>query len=238
MSDTSQINIEVADSLYFSDASIGDLVRLRKSTEDHFVERKTFGDWKKDALKTIVAFANSLPIAQPGYLFIGVRDNGDVEAQNPNLDTIQKNLADLLKNIYPRVPYIAKAMSEDGNQYLVIIVHGSEDRPHFSGPSFVREGSTTVDASEEHYKQLIAQRQSKVRELLAWKGRSVLVETITPRNVGNPAIHRFAATIVDCNEFFVTVETRDAMSFLRSYTLSSIELNFDHEGKQLKLERR
>jgi hypothetical protein len=50
-----------------------DLARLRKSAENHFVERKSFGDWKKDVVKTLVAFANSLPIGQPGFLFIGLR---------------------------------------------------------------------------------------------------------------------------------------------------------------------
>ena len=55
------------------------LLRLRRF-EDNFVERKTASD-KKDWLKTIVAFANSTPTGQTATLFIGVTDDGEIEAQ-------------------------------------------------------------------------------------------------------------------------------------------------------------
>ncbi len=61
------------------------LVRLT-AFEDAFVERKTTGD-SKDWLKTVVAFANSLPVGDPAILFIGVRENGEIEG-NCNLDRI------------------------------------------------------------------------------------------------------------------------------------------------------
>lgn len=73
------IENRLSDSLRLDD---DDIVRLRRSSEDHFVERKSFGDWKNDAVRTVVAFANSLPIGQAGYFFIGVKDNGEVERTN------------------------------------------------------------------------------------------------------------------------------------------------------------
>jgi predicted HTH transcriptional regulator len=132
------INLELSESLRLDDL---DLDRLRTSSEDHFVERKSFGNWKKDAVKTLVAFANSLPIGQAGFLIIGVKDDGEVEATNQGLDKIQHTLAELLQPVYPRLTYYVKALRDGERHYLVVIIYGSALRPHFSGPSFVREGS-------------------------------------------------------------------------------------------------
>src|SRR5580658_3012702 len=172
-----------------NDLNDGDIARLRRSAEDHFVERKTFGDWRKDAVKTVVAFANSLPIGQPGFLFIGVKNNGEVEDGDSNIEGIQTKLADLLKRIYPRVPYIAKALYEHGRAYLAVVVRGSEFRPHFAGPSYVRDGSRSIEASEAHYELLIAERRSKVREILKWKDRMVWVDQ--RRRTQNGTLHSF-----------------------------------------------
>jgi hypothetical protein len=57
--------------------------------ENHFVERKTTGD-KKDWIKTVAAFANSAPDGYPCVLYLGVKDNGDIETPQANLDTLQK----------------------------------------------------------------------------------------------------------------------------------------------------
>lgn len=56
-----------------------DLIRRLRATEDAFVERKTVGDDKYDWLKTAVAFANTAPIDYPCVLYIGVKNNGDIE---------------------------------------------------------------------------------------------------------------------------------------------------------------
>jgi hypothetical protein len=225
------LNIFVSDSLRLTD---DDILRRRISPEDHFVERKSFGDWKKDALKTVVAFANSLPIGQPGYLFIGVRDNGEVERAEPNLDKIQKSFADELSAVYPRIPYTAKALSENGSSYLVIIVTGSENRPHFAGPSYIREGSQTKAASEEQYRILISDRQGKVRELRQWIGKAVTLETIRARNapLGPNRAHAFAV-LTDCNQFYVTLGGPD---FKRSIPMERVGISWDHNRNHLKLE--
>jgi predicted HTH transcriptional regulator len=59
--------------------SDADLLSKLKNCEDAFVERKTAAD-NKDWLKTVVAFANSTPIGYPAVLFIGVKDEGTIEA--------------------------------------------------------------------------------------------------------------------------------------------------------------
>jgi hypothetical protein len=52
-------------STFSSDAEI--LKRLRAG-EDSFVKRKSVGDWKIDAVKTCVAFANSCPLGGPSAM--------------------------------------------------------------------------------------------------------------------------------------------------------------------------
>ena len=59
--------------------------------EDHMVERKTVADMN-DALKTVVAFANSAPIGYPCVLYIGVRDDGSFETKFQDFDKLQKQL--------------------------------------------------------------------------------------------------------------------------------------------------
>jgi len=62
------------------------LLSRMRNFEDHFVERKTSGN-SKDWIKTVVGFANSAPDGYPCVLFIGVKDNGDIETPQVNLDS-------------------------------------------------------------------------------------------------------------------------------------------------------
>jgi hypothetical protein len=216
------IALEISDSLRLDD---GDIERLRKSTEDHFVERKSFGDWRKDSVKTLVAFANSLPIGRPGFFFIGVKDNGEVEAREHNLDQIQRTLAAQLQPVYPRLTYTVKGLREGERNYLVVIIHGSAQRPHFSGPSFVREGSQTKEASDAQYRALIAERSSRVYEMRKWIGREVSYAILG----GNT----LTMGLVDCNEFFFTF--REASGRVASLPIERVQLSHDHDANRLKL---
>jgi hypothetical protein len=231
-SEVQPLDIRVSDSLRLDD---DDLVRLRRSSEDHFVERKSFGDWKKDAARTTVAFANSLPIGQPGFFFIGVKDNGDVERTHHDLDKIQKTLADELKLVYPRIPYVAKALSEDGCQYLVVIIHGSEGRPHFAAPSYIREGSQSKEASEQQYELLIAERQSKVREIRKYLNKVIFVQQ-GASSAGRTLRAEGTWTLLDCNAFYVTVCLSNDSQTRRSFPIERISICIDHKRNTLQLE--
>jgi len=73
-----------------------------KNFEDHLVERKTIKD-EKDWKKTAVAFAGSVPIGLPAVLYIGVRNNGEIETPQPNLDEAQKRFNAQMGKVYPRI---------------------------------------------------------------------------------------------------------------------------------------
>ncbi|MGA9462275.1 MAG: ATP-binding protein [Terracidiphilus sp.] len=80
-----------------AELSEADLLARMKNFEDHFVERKVCSD-SKDWLKTVVAFANSAPIDYPCILYIGVRDIGEIEDKQSNLDSVQKTLNRILQD--------------------------------------------------------------------------------------------------------------------------------------------
>lgn len=151
-----------------------DLLLRLTNYEYHFVERKTGGD-SRDWLKTGVGFANSAPIGYPAVLYIGVKDGGAVE-DSVNLDSLQKTFGKKLEDAYPPIYYMTKVLAKDGKQFLAIIVPGSEDRPHFAGPSYIRAGSETKIASEPQFQELITQRQSKAYEILKWKDKQATVD--------------------------------------------------------------
>src|SRR6202041_473226 len=117
-----------------------DLLARMRNFEDHLVERKTVKDerdWKKPA----VAFANSVPVGLPAVLYLGVRDTGEIEAPQQNLDEAQKKFNRQMGRVYPRIAYVPKIIAENGRQALALIIPGSDLRPHFAGLSYVRRGS-------------------------------------------------------------------------------------------------
>jgi predicted HTH transcriptional regulator len=157
--------------LQMSDADL--LARLR-NCEDQFVERKTVGDLK-DCLKTVFAFAKSAPIGMPCVLYVGVKDDGQFEDRRHDFDCVQKSLNRLLQNIYPRAAYFPKLRRDQNGFALAVIVPGSELRPHFSGPSYIRVGSESIEASQREFDALIAMRSGKVYRLAQQLGKQVSV---------------------------------------------------------------
>lgn len=184
------------------------LARLR-NFEDPFVERKVDGDLK-DCLKTAVAFANTLPNEMPGVLFIPVKNDGTVKP-GVDLDLLQRKISDKLADAYPPLSYFQRIIVADDIPLVAVIVGGSSERPHFSGPAFVRDGSKTVQASRQQFDLLVARRQSVVEELRRWIGKVVSYVVVRPPNMGGPRIHnRYEATVVECNQWYVTLEYQRA----------------------------
>jgi predicted HTH transcriptional regulator len=218
--------------------SDADLLARMRNFEDHMVERKTFKD-ERDWKKTAVAFANSVPVGLPAVLYIGVRENGDIEIPQPNLDEAQKKFNAMMKKVYPRIAYTTKILSHEGKQALAIIIPGSELRPHFAGLSYVRNGSESPEASEQQFAVLIASRSAKSSELLKWKLKKI---TVYHLNVSHAmySVGRIGSTtemfIRDCNSFYVTLDRGGKEPV--SYPLRNVDLSFDHEREQLALEIR
>src|ERR1700733_1634258 len=145
------------------------LIRMRQF-EDHFVERKTAND-VKDILKTLVAFGNSTPPNMSSLLFLGVRDSGEIEDPQPDINSLDRRFAKEHEKIYPPLRCLTRIVHENDRQALAVIVPFSPSRPHFAGQSFVRMGARSVLVSLEQFNELIASRNSKVSRILEYKAK-------------------------------------------------------------------
>ena len=212
------------------------LLRLR-NFEDNFVERKSASDnggW----LRTAVAFANSVPIGWPAVLFIGVGDDGTVNTKpDLNLETLQKKFSGVIKPVYPSIFYFPRVLTDEGKQFLAIIIPGSPLRPHFAGRSYIRVGPETREASEKQFESLIAQRQSKVYQISQWVGKA-----ITVRQWHGSGQHISSAfrecRLVDCNALYVTYAPARTPEPMTSVPLQRVEVSYDHDESALRLEIR
>jgi hypothetical protein len=213
-----------------------DLLARMKNFEDHLVERKTIRD-QKDWKKTVVAFANSVPVGLPAVLYIGVKDNGEIETRQENLDEVQKKFNGQMQRLYPRVPYVSKIISDNGRQALAVIIPGSELRPHFAGLSYVRRGSETYEAAEQEFAELIAQRNSKTARILSFKGKAITAINRNPVQGGqyfSETLWGEPTIVTYCDQFYVTLGQSTGSP--TSFPLSRVEINFDNARNRLQLE--
>jgi hypothetical protein len=184
------------------------LQRLRNS-EDGFVERKSSFD-QREAREAIVAFANSAHLDRPGLLFIGVRPDGSIQGvKDP--DTLARDSVDKLckEQCFPPITYTTAAVRADGLEVLAIIVPLSENRPHFAGNAFIREGSRTKKASNAAFEEMIASRNTKAGALLRMKGQTVSVQ-VRGKQIGEAVFeshfsHDYEAKVVACDAHSVTL---------------------------------
>jgi hypothetical protein len=217
--------------------SNADLLARLRSGEDQFVERKTFKD-QDGWLRTAVAFANSAPIGWPAILFVGVTDKGVVEPGAPNLEELQKKITSQISRAYPPIFTFPMRVTDDqGFQCLAVLIPGSENRPHFSGKSYVRVGPESIESSEAQFTQLIAQRTSKAGEILKWKGKTITFEQIVGSGFSSVRTNAAEQVVLECTPFYVTLGSAGGSSRV-TYSLSQIEIIFDTARSQLKLEYR
>jgi len=214
-----------------------DILARITSIEDATVERKLHNDKKKDWVKSVVAFSNSLANGQPGVLFVGVRDDGRIEDgqfQKTNFADFQKTLSEVFSNIYPPVAPTMLVREKDGPKFLAVIVYGSPNRPHFAGKSYRRDGTQSVDASEEHIKEFVARRSSKFTELLNFKEANepvtlslLLADADRRRGQGTYAVQS-ESRIIHCNQFYITLTFNHNGPRKRSFPLGSVEIGYDN----------
>ena len=143
--------------------------------EDNFTERKPQGASNEELRRTLVAFANSVPEGRTAHLLIGVADDGTVlGCDNP--DGLQKKLRKIgQQDCYPAIVFTSEVVAANPGPVVLVSVPHSTNRPHFSGPAYVRIGSESVAASEQVFNELVYSRNSKAASLLKLKDQIVLV---------------------------------------------------------------
>ncbi|MGB7355692.1 MAG: ATP-binding protein [Acidobacteriaceae bacterium] len=213
-----------------------DLLELLRDTENSFVERKTSGDSKDDWIKTIAAFANTLDPSQEGVLFIGATNEGEIESNDTNYDSLQKKFSERKKLIYPPVNCTSICVRQDDRECLAVIVPGSPAKPHFAGPLYIRDFSKTTTASAAQYESLLAARTGKVYELQKWIGQEVTIVEYqrTPAVYFEVNWRSRLGRVEVCNQFYLTLIIDGHKD---SYPLSAFEISYDHQHERLKIER-
>ena len=214
------------------------LLKRLNNHEDGFTERKPQGAKPSDFRQTLVAFANSVPEGQTAVLFIGVANDGKpIGVENP--DSLQKKLRQIAeRDCYPPVKYQSQVLPVDGRSVVAVIVEASVDRPHFSGPAFVRKGCESVAASPEMYEELIASRNSKAGKILRNKGAVVTLAAHEVwlgigKSVWVPS--QCECRIEGCDAHVVDLQDLGSGRYL-SVPLDKIRINKDHTKRRLKLE--
>jgi predicted HTH transcriptional regulator len=166
-----------------------------------------------------------------------VFDDGTVESNEPT-EKLQVKISQEIGEIYPPILPQILTREIDGKKFIIVVVQGSIERPHFAGPSYVRKDSQSVKASEPQFNALIASRNSKTSEILKWKDRVVTLDMIQVEDLRRfSRVHNsYARTVRDCNQFFVTLEQSQGEPRFSSFALRQVEIVYDHIGNRLKLE--
>lgn len=119
--------------------------------------------------KEAVAFANS----QGGMIYVGIRDNGEVVGIDNGDETMQKAANMLRDAIHPDITMFVHYRIEDieDKEVLVIEIQSGTDKPYYiykNGlkPSgvYIRQGSSSVPASESAIRQMIKDTDGDVFE--------------------------------------------------------------------------
>lgn len=145
--------------------------------EDGLTERKSSGAFN-DVIRTVVAFANSVPENRTGVLFVGVNNKGEViGVENP--DKLQKTIRNICENeCYPPIWANILALNFDEKAVIAVEVPYSPRKPYFAGQAYIRRGSETINTSEDMFKELILHHLDKCRYLLKHKDSVWTVEAI------------------------------------------------------------
>lgn len=118
---------------------------------------------------------------------------------------------------------------------LAVIVSGSQSKPHFAGPLYVRDGSQTVVATSQHYESLLSSRVGKIYELQKWIGRLITLRMFDRPYPGSNSLVQTAhdVTVIAVNQFYLTLLLNNRHW---SYPISRFEIAYDHVADRLEIE--
>lgn len=218
--------------------------------EDGLLERKTENDLG-DLLKTIVAFANSVRPGHTAIILIGEKDDGSVPGV-ANPENIQQSVRKTCDKVYPEAVWRTKVYEKAGKFCVRIEIEHSGNTPHFGGPAWVRDGSSSVPASDRVFQKLIDIRSALVFEMAKWIGKAITIEGEFDRNasgkyVSNPrwSVEK-EVVLKSVNRYWATFEevpgiskTGSQETRLRSEPIEKLILTYDDTRRRaMRLSRR
>jgi len=150
-----------------------ELLALLRQGEGPLHERKPTED-ADEIRKTVVAFANTVRAPNVGILFLGVNEDGTPSGRIINPDKTQRKVLDYLQDCYPSIDGVGVfPFALEGQVVVAVTVPESRNTPHFTGPAYVRVGSSSRQASREMFEALVADRIEPARILRPWVGQAI-----------------------------------------------------------------
>jgi hypothetical protein len=212
-----------------------ELLKLIGNHEDNFVERKPEGVATSELRQTVGAFANSVPEGRVAVLFIGIHDKtGDVLGVG-NTDPLQKRIREVCHgDCYPPINYSSEVLTVNEKKVVAVVIPPSKEKPHFTGPAYVRVGSESPKASPQQYEELILSRNDKAREILKHKNDVFTVLGISYKLGSNKPLHDGAyresreCRIEACTGHLVTLSDITSGRHF-SEPLAHVTISYDHE---------
>ncbi len=190
------------------------LVRLGDE-EDALVERKPQPD-RRVVREAVCAFANSVRAPATGILFLGVNSRGEPNGLISDPDRVSRDISSWLSRCYPLISgYELHALRPAERHVVAVVVSESRDRPHFTGPAFVRDGSQTREASASQFEKLIEDRSDLVWALRPHVGHAVAVVMEADHDARGRIwlSPRTDYRLIDLNLHFATVQAQDGNRF-------------------------
>jgi hypothetical protein len=201
--------------------------------EDSLREKKGENDLK-DLLKTMVGFANSVAPGDIAQIFVGEMDDGSVQGVT-NIDSIQRSIKKEAKKIYPAIYYRTEVYERTEKKCVRVDIKHNGLAPHFGGAAWIRQGATTVDATEELYQQLIDLRSSKFRELTKWLNKPVTVSWANRTGgVLGPNWGAYPCELLEVTAFFSTFKNT-ASQKQQSEPNDWLTLSWDNRERRLQV---
>ena len=140
------------------------------------------------------------------------------------------------EDCYPPLTPQCVALEVGGKSVVAIVVGPSADRPHFTGPAFVRQGSESVKASKRLFDEMVDARHSTVAAILRLVGTTITVFGIGHRmgqlvHVQGDYRESAECKVTACDAHMVTfLRLNDSWEFYEP--VSSIELSRDGRMKR------
>jgi hypothetical protein len=198
--------------------------------EDNYVERKLRGN-SAEFRKTLVAFANSLPDDREAVLFIGIDDAGSIVGlEQNNSDSLQKTIFNIAqKECYPPIKIYSECLIYEDKTILAVVIPSSTNKPHFSGPAYIRVGSQSVVASEEQFNELILSRNSKIKMILGMRGKTIALKnprySYTAAN-GTHFSGLALGEIIECDPYRVKIKSQNN-NFIQTFQLEKLSIGYE-----------
>jgi ATP-dependent DNA helicase RecG len=138
------------------------------STEADRIERTRSVTNTDKFREAICSFSNDMPgHGKPGYLLVGVEDDGSLSPDLAITDELQKQFASYRDDgqILPQpMLSVFKQAHPDGGEFLVVEVHPSDLTPvRYRGRVHIRVGPRKATASESEERRLLERRSSRFR---------------------------------------------------------------------------